>query len=352
MRRAPRLVVRRAALLLAACSIAAAAHGATWSDLWLRSDQQAQALLDAGRAAAAAPLFNDPQRRAYAEIKAQQYAGAAKRLQGLQDPEAQYNRGNALARGRELPAALQAYESALKQAPHDTPLYRDALHNHELVAKQLKQQPQAGGQTGQDQDKSQNRDQRGDQDRSGNQNQSADQKQGGDQKQGADQKQSDDQSHRGDQDPHNDSAQSQSQARNGQSSQAQSSRDAPPAGAASKDDAASKDQGSQAQSAAGHDRQQAQSSSKAAAAAAEADARAAMQSAQNQARAGVRAIPGQDARGADAKGQTLAGGDAKPESEQALALEQWLRWIPDDPSGLLRRKFVIEHMMKQREAQR
>jgi Ca-activated chloride channel family protein len=39
--------------------------------------------------------------------------------------------------------------------------------------------------------------------------------------------------------------------------------------------------------------------------------------------------------------------DGKPESEQALALDQWLRWIPDDPAGLLRRKFMIEHMLKQ-----
>jgi len=34
-------------------------------------------------------------------------------------------------------------------------------------------------------------------------------------------------------------------------------------------------------------------------------------------------------------------------SEQTLSTEQWLRQIPDDPAGLLRRKFLIEHMMKQ-----
>jgi hypothetical protein len=39
--------------------------------------------------------------------------------------------------------------------------------------------------------------------------------------------------------------------------------------------------------------------------------------------------------------------DGKKESEQQLALDQWLRWIPDDPAGLLRRKFMIEHMLKQ-----
>lgn len=49
----------------------------------------------------------------------------------------------------------------------------------------------------------------------------------------------------------------------------------------------------------------------------------------------------------------LRAGDATPppQSEQVQSLDQWLRWIPDDPSGLLRRKFMIEHMMHQREAQ-
>jgi Ca-activated chloride channel homolog len=36
-----------------------------------------------------------------------------------------------------------------------------------------------------------------------------------------------------------------------------------------------------------------------------------------------------------------------PPSEQTLSQDQWLRQIPDDPAGLLRRKFLIEHMMKQ-----
>jgi Ca-activated chloride channel family protein len=39
--------------------------------------------------------------------------------------------------------------------------------------------------------------------------------------------------------------------------------------------------------------------------------------------------------------------DAQP-SEQQLAQEQWLRQIPDDPGGLLRRKFMIEHLIRQR----
>ncbi|MEE9357790.1 MAG: hypothetical protein V3U62_05665, partial [Sedimenticolaceae bacterium] len=34
--------------------------------------------------------------------------------------------------------------------------------------------------------------------------------------------------------------------------------------------------------------------------------------------------------------------------EKELALEQWLRQIPDDPSGLLRRKFMLEHLLREK----
>jgi Ca-activated chloride channel family protein len=34
-------------------------------------------------------------------------------------------------------------------------------------------------------------------------------------------------------------------------------------------------------------------------------------------------------------------------SEQQLAEDQWLRRLPDDPGGLLRRKFLIQHLIRQ-----
>lgn len=37
----------------------------------------------------------------------------------------------------------------------------------------------------------------------------------------------------------------------------------------------------------------------------------------------------------------------QPQTEKQIAKEQWLRAIPDDPGGLLRRKFLIEHMLRQ-----
>jgi len=53
-----------------------------------------------------------------------------------------------------------------------------------------------------------------------------------------------------------------------------------------------------------------------------------------------------------ARKRAQAGEDLPPPiSEQTLALEQWLRRIPDDPGGLLRRKFLIEHIERQQAEQ-
>ena len=41
-----------------------------------------------------------------------------------------------------------------------------------------------------------------------------------------------------------------------------------------------------------------------------------------------------------------------PEQQmQQRATEQWLRQIPDDPSGLLRRKFIYEHQQREQKSQ-
>ncbi len=132
--------MKRPLLLLVLSFAGLNAYGFSWQDLWSRPDQRAQALLDAGRPAEAIPLFADGQRKAYAEIRAQRYEEAAKRLQHFADPVSEYNRGNALARAGELPAAVTAYDLALRSALPVSSLYRDARHNRDLVARQLKSQ--------------------------------------------------------------------------------------------------------------------------------------------------------------------------------------------------------------------
>ena len=61
-----------------------------------------------------------------------------------------------------------------------------------------------------------------------------------------------------------------------------------------------------------------------------------------------------DGRDIDAAWEVLAepSQQAEPPDEKALALQQWLRQIPEDPAGLLRRKFMVEHLQRKRDAAR
>lgn len=55
-------------------------------------------------------------------------------------------------------------------------------------------------------------------------------------------------------------------------------------------------------------------------------------------------VPPED-EGDDAPVQQTESVEELP-SEEDIALEQWLRQIPEDPTGLLRRKFMLEHLQR------
>lgn len=129
------------ALLL--CATTAQAEGG-WSSLWRTPDQRGEAELRAGRAAAAAQAYADPRRKAWAQMKAGDDRAAADSYAGLDAPEAPYNRGNALVRAGALQSALQAYDEALARNPGD----HDAQHNRDLVAKALQAQQRPATQQG------------------------------------------------------------------------------------------------------------------------------------------------------------------------------------------------------------
>jgi Ca-activated chloride channel homolog len=298
-------MVVRAGFILASL-LASSAYAGSW---WLTPDQEAQRALDAGNPSRAAQLFTDPQHRAYAEIEAKQYAEAARRLEPLADPQSQYNRGNALARAGDLPAALSSYDAALKHAPGASPLYRDAKHNRDLVAQQLEQQKQAGQQSKSGGDKGQKGAQQGEQ-----QGQKGDQQGQNDQQQGQQGQGSQQQAQSAEQ--RGQSAQQQGQSGNEQEQKGQGQKDQEQKG------------GQQAQD-------QSQSAGQSG------QPRDNQEGGANQ-RAGVEAkAPGGEPP------LDRSAPRVPPPSEQALSKDQWLRQIPDDPAGLLRRKFMIEHMMKQ-----
>ncbi len=336
---------RRLPLLLAGLLFAAAAEaGDSWSSLWTTNDQRGQQLLNQGQPAAAAQTYADPRRKAYAELQAGDYAAAAKAFGAFDDSDAAYNRGNALAHSGDLQEALKAYDAALARNPDN----RDARHNRDLVAQALNQQKQ----TQQDQSQKQ---QQGKQDQKNQQSQQGQQGQQGRQGQ---------QSQSG-----------QQQASSGQG-QPQNGQNAAQNNAAQQQDGKSPkadDHGGQqpnsanaSNAGAGEDRQQPrpgqieqgpqpaaqQNPAQAAdeAAQAQRDAAAGLRQTDGKPPAGTAGgAPNQSANNQSANDAESTSG--RPLTEQQLSQDQWLRRIPDDPGGLLRRKFMIEHLMRQQNQQ-
>jgi Ca-activated chloride channel family protein len=286
-----------------------------WSNLWRTPDQQGQALLDAGQPAAAAGHFRDPRRRAYADLQAGRDDDAAKLLGPFTDTQSEYNRGNALARAGRLQPALAAYDAALKQSPLD----RDVRHNRDLVARALQQQQQSrstqrNGQNGQKSGSSGQQQQAG----GGQQKGSG----SGSQQSGSSGQQSAGQAAPNGSQPGGDLANSSGPQQPGQAgadtaheTSDQAQRDATAAAALARQ------------------RQGAKAGSAALAAAARSGA----------SRPGAKDV----GKGAEAPG--MATPKQQAENERQLALDQWLRQIPDSPAGLLQRKFLIEHMVKQQD---
>jgi Ca-activated chloride channel family protein len=311
--------------------LAGSAQASSWSDLWYRRDQQGQHALQAGDSKRAAELFADPRRQAYAELQSQQYAAAAKRLEPFADADSQYNRGNALAKSGDLQGALNAYDGALKHADLESSLRRDAEYNRDLVARQLQSQK--------DQQHSSSERQPPPNDKENGKPPSNERKDGS-----------------------GDSGSSTPPATAGSASPSQGDKNKPEGSAPSGSTPPSRSSSpsSPAQGKAGDEQREAngtpQSTKDRNASSPEASQQAAgQQAAGQQANVGRQEPPPGSAPRSGTEqlnsGNTALGDSLPPQTEQQIALEQWLRQIPDDPGGLLRRKFMIEHVMKQQQVQ-
>jgi Ca-activated chloride channel family protein len=237
------------------------AHAFEWQDLWQRGDQRGIDALDAEQPARAAELFESPEWRSAAQYRAEQFEASAATLANVESALGHYNRGNALAKAGQIPAAIAAYERALELQPD----HEDARYNRDLLQQFLEdnpeQQPQNQGE--------------------GQQNQQGDS--------GADQNQS------GEQQDGGDAGEEQAQ----QGEQGETGAE----GAQEPTDADGEPQGEESS---------------------EQNANAGEQSAEESVA---------DAAGPEEVEQWA--------SEQAA--EQWLRRVPQDPGGLLRRKFLYQY---------
>ena len=190
------LAFRRGWLLVLAIGVlvlpAEPGYAWEWQDLWQRPDQQGSAAFRTEDYAAAAARFKDPAWRAAAAYRNQDYQATVSDLSTLDDPESNYNRGNALAHLGQFAAAIEAYDRTLAVVADHT----DALHNKEIVQKLLEEQQkeqeqqeqQSGDQEQQQQQQEQNQQQDQQQQNQNQQQQQQDQQQ--QQQQNQDQQQS------------------------------------------------------------------------------------------------------------------------------------------------------------------
>lgn len=128
-----------------------------WSDLWLRPEQQVRAALEAGDtdAALAAAADAPADWLGAARYRGGDFAAAAEAFATGDGAVTHYNRGNALARAGRLEEALAAYDTALDRSPD----LDDAVFNRELVRQLLdmqEQQEQQNGDPGEDGEQSPN----------------------------------------------------------------------------------------------------------------------------------------------------------------------------------------------------
>jgi Ca-activated chloride channel family protein len=128
------------------------AHAASWEDLWLSKDQQAQKALEAGNPGDAAALFENPDWQAVADYRAGDYAGSAKVFAENSDTRNLYNLANAMALQGELDSAIDSYEQVLEIEPGN----EDASYNLELVKSLKDQQEQEQQNQGDDQQSTEN----------------------------------------------------------------------------------------------------------------------------------------------------------------------------------------------------
>ena len=132
------------------------------ADAFRNQDQQALQLLRAEQYEEAAELFQSPDWRGYARIQQGEYATALEELQELQDPNSVYNRANARLKSLQVTEAISDYQQLLEQSELPRAIRADAEHNLAIAEQMLElmQQNQEGqqgedGQQGQQSDSDQ-----------------------------------------------------------------------------------------------------------------------------------------------------------------------------------------------------
>lgn len=279
--------------------------------LWQRDDQRAWSALQSGQHEQARALAPNTELRGAAAYRAGDFGGASSEYQQGEGADARYNQGNALARDGKLEEALAAYDRALQQAPD----LEDAKFNRDLVEQALREQ----------QARQQDQKQQSGKDGESAKDQPGQPKQGEDEaEQTAAQQEQEGKGGEKSPDP------TQSEQRDPRQTAAAQSAEGG-SGEGTQDDA--RDLADAEANSAAQDQKKAEANKEFA---------QAMETAIKDGEA-----PGKDASQLEKPTIAQPIDDASAEKQQAA--EAWLRRIPDDPGGLLRRKFALESRQRQLE---
>lgn len=267
------------------------AHAFSWNELWLNADQRGEKAYQQEQHAKAAELFQDPHWKASALFRAGEYEKSIEALQDIETADAFYNKGNALAKLGKIPEAIASYEKTLTL----TPKHEDAKYNLDLLKKLQQQQK----------DSKQNQPNQSEQDQSQTDKSQPDQSQQDQAKQ----------------DQPGQDAPQQDQSQQNQTAQNQAEEDQSGSNSSTEQKNQTDTENDQALAAEKEKQEDQEPKNQA-------------DQAQNDE---AQDMPEDKAQFASPNLK-----DA-PMSEEQQATEQWLRRIPDDPGGLLRRKFRYQY---------
>ncbi len=256
-----------------------------WSQLWKNSDQRGQELMQQEDYEGAANTFKDERWQAMAQFRNKNYQKALELLEPLSGIDDEYNRGNSYAMMGDYQNAIKSYERVLKLNPK----HEDAAYNLEQL-KSLMEQQKSDSTQAQDQDSQEQNTQQG----------QTDQGEQGQQSESSQMNQSEAQQQQG----------SEAQQQEGSSSsETQQMSESDQQGEQEDNQTAFKNQDEDSD----HSDQE-----------------------QNVVQKG-------DNNDQEQPDSSNTFNEEQPETESQQAMQQWLRRIPDDPGGLLKRKFKYQY---------
>lgn len=281
--------MKRALVMVIALSSFQSVAIADWANLWSTPEQRAKKAFESGDHEALLDQAPDGNWKGLGQFQSGDYDAASQTFSEMDTPQALYNQAVSDAMGGRYQEALANFDTLLA----DDPEHADAAHNREIVQKlielQEQQQQQQQSQQGEQGDGSDQSQEQGEQQQ--DQQQSQDGQQSDESTQGDEQSQQQGSDQNSEQSPGNDGNQQSDTDSGGTQSDAERSAE---------------------------------------------DARQAL---------AAEAEQGEQSEDSGAE-QSEASGiseEERPLTESEQATEQWLRRIPDDPAGLLRRKLEQSH---------